>query len=519
MKNLAFLLILASGLSLLSFAPSEAQKKAADKPNIIIIFADDMGYGDVSILNPEARTFTPHLDNLVRNGVTFSNAHASASVCTPSRYGLLTGRYAWRSASGGHVVSGFGEPVIEEGRNTIASLLKKDGYTTACIGKWHLGLDWQTKDPADKAIYDNNSGFSNVDYTRPVSQGPNDYGFDYSFIHPASLDMPPYVFLRNHQTINTDIVLTSDIYPDRLEDTEYAWDKKHTAEHDVYWDKGVWWRRGEISSTFKVETCLTEILNEGLSFMERQATERLNEPFFMYLPLTGPHTPWMPAESFKGKSSIGTYGDFILNIDHVVGQVTAKLRSLGIAENTMIVFSSDNGAYWPQTEEELQNHAANWGRRGQKGDVWDGGHRVPLIISWPSQIQSPRVYDHLLSLTDLFATFAELTGQQLPENSGEDSFSFLHVLNGNTDKATRSSMIHQSSAGMYSLRTEAWKYIDGLGSGGFTAPSTVDPKAGGPKGQLYRMESDSLEAENLFLQHPEVVKTLKADLNKQIQDE
>jgi arylsulfatase A-like enzyme len=516
MKYSIFLSIVSLTLGLILPAPLAAQKKAPEKPNVVIIFADDMGYGDVSYLNPHARTFTPHIDNLARKGVVFTNAHASASVCTPSRYGLLTGRYAWRSESAGSVVNGFGKPVIEEGRETMASLFKKEGYTTACIGKWHLGLDWQTKDGTDKAIFKDETGFSNVDYTKEVSNGPNHYGFDYSFIHPASLDMPPYLFLRDHKVIDPDMVLTSDIYPERLEDTEYFWDKKHTKEHDVYWDKMVWWRRGEISNSFRIENCLPEILEEGISFIERHASERPSEPFFMYLPLTGPHSPWMPTDEFKGKSSIDTYGDFIMNIDHVVGQVAETLKRLEMDDNTIIVFSSDNGAYWPQSEINLHQHDSHAGRRGQKGDVWEGGHRMPLIISWPSRVKNQIVYDQLVSLTDLFATFADLTGQKLQQNSGEDSFSFFHVLNGNTSKSTRPSMIHQSSGGLYSMRTGEWKYIDGLGSGGFTAPRKIDPIPGGPTGQLYQIQNDSLESNNLFLQHPNIVKKLQKELNKEI---
>lgn len=516
MKDFFSLVMLVSAVGLISPAPLLAQIKATDKPNVVIIFADDMGYGDVSHLNPEARTFTPNIDNLARKGIVFSNAHASASVCTPSRYGLLTGRYAWRSASGGRVGNGFGKPVIEEGRQTIASLFKNDGYTTACIGKWHLGLDWQTKDGADQPGFNSKTGYSNLDYTKKVTSGPNNYGFDYSFIHPASLDMPPYVFLRDHMTIDPEVMLTSDIYPDRLEDTEYYWDKKHTDEHDVYWDKMVWWRRGEISNTFRIENCLTEILEDGISFIERHASEKPTEPFFLYLPLTGPHSPWMPTDQFKGKSSIGTYGDFMMNIDHVVGQVSETLKRLGMDDDTIIIFSSDNGAYWPQSEIDLQNHDSNWGTRGQKGDVWDGGHRIPLIISWPSRIKDRMVYDHLVSLTDLFATFADLTGQKLQSGSGEDSSSFLHVLNGNTGKITRHSMIHQSSGGMYSIRMDGWKFIDGLGSGGFTAPSNLDPAPEGPSGQLYQIKTDTLESGNLFLQHPDIVKKLQKELHQEI---
>lgn len=513
-RNILYLLLTLAPALYVSCTQTEAQIKP-EKPNVVIIFADDMGYGDVSYLNPEARSFTPHIDNLARNGIHFTNAHASASVCTPSRYGLLTGRYAWRSASGGRVVNGFGKPVIEEDRETIASLFKKEGYATACIGKWHLGLNWQTKADAEGPIFDGDTGYSNVDYSKKVTQGPNDYGFDYSFIHPASLDMPPYVFLRNQKTVDPEVMLTSDVYPDRLEDTEIFWDKKHTNEKDVYWDKMVWWRRGEISKSFRVEDCLTAILEEGISFIENQVSEKPDEPFFMYMPLTAPHSPWLPTDQFKGKSSIGTYGDFVMNVDHVVGQVKEKLTQLGIEDNTLIVFSSDNGAYWPQSEVELHGHEANWGSRGQKGDIWDGGHRIPLIISWPAKVDAPLVYDHLVSLTDLFATFSDLNGQS--PDGGEDSFSFFHVFGGNTSKPTRNAMIHQSSGGFFSIRMDGWKFIDGLGSGGFTAPGRITPVPDGPTGQLYHITSDSLETSNVYLQHPEVVEKLESELKNQME--
>lgn len=506
--------IAASGF--LVHVPMHAQKNTSAKPNVIFILADDMGYGDVSCLNPEARTRTPDIDNLARKSLVFTNAHASASVCTPSRYGLLTGRYAWRSPSGGRVVNGFGKPVIERGRETIASLFRRDGYTTACIGKWHLGLNWQTKDGTDEEISHYNTGLSNVDYTKPVMDGPNDFGFDYSFIHPASLDMPPYLFLRNHVAIGPDVMLTSDIYQDRLGNTEYSWDKKHTKEGDVYWAKGVWWRRGEISPEFRLENSLTGILSDGISFIEQHSREKPTKPFFIYLPLTGPHTPWLPTKNFRGKSSIGTYGDFIMDIDHVVGEIAATLKRLGIDENTMVIFSSDNGAYWPQSETDLHSHDSNWGTRGQKGDVWDGGHRVPLIISWPARIKQQMVYPHLISLTDFFATFGNLTGQKHQKSNHKDSFSFMHVLNGNTGKITRRGMIHQSSGGMYSIRQDEWKFIDGLGSGGFTSPDKTDSLPGAT-GQLYHIKSDSLESRNLFNDYPSIVKKLQAELRKHIE--
>jgi arylsulfatase A-like enzyme len=493
---------------------SENTNKKSSKPNIVIIFADDMGYGDVSALNPVARTQTPAIDKLVGNGITFTEAHASASVCTPSRYGLLTGRYAFRSEHASRGIMGFTRPVIEKERETLASVLKKAGYTTACIGKWHLGVGWQKKEGSEAIKQDAATGYSNVDYSKKVTGGPNDYGFDYSFIHPASLDIPPYVFLRNHEVIDPDVILTTDHYPARMENTEYSWDKKHTDDQSVYWEKGVWWRQGEMSRSFRVEDCHSEIVKEGVTFIEKQVAGNPENPFFLYLPLTGPHTPWMPTEKFKGKSDVGVYGDFILDIDDAVAQIKSALIRNGIDENTLFIFSSDNGGYWPQEEIELFAHDSNQGRKGQKGDVWDGGHRVPLIISWPAKIKQPSEYPHLISLTDFFATFCDLTGQKPAANQGEDSFSFWKALNNGTIEPVRQSMVHHSSGGFYGIRSGDWKYIAGLGSGGFSHPGKLTPAKNGPAGQLYNLKEDALESNNLYFQYPEKIAELSRILKE-----
>jgi arylsulfatase A len=507
MRNRLICIFLTFIAATLSYSLANAQ----GQPNIVFVLADDMGYGDVSGLNPYARTKTPAIDILIDNGITFTEAHASASVCTPSRYGLLTGRYAFRTKDAAYGIGGFTNTVIEPERQTIASVLKKAGYTTACIGKWHLGVGWQTKDGKEPRLNEE-TGYSNVDFNKKVTAGPNDYGFDYSFIHPASLDIPPYLFLRNHQAVDADMILTTDYYPTRLENTVYAWDKKHSNEQAVYWEKGVWWRQGEMSRSFRMEDCHSEIVNEGVAFIDKQAAENRGKPFFLYLPLTGPHTPWMPTEQFKGKSSAGVYGDFIFDIDDAVAQIKNALIRNGIAENTMLIFSSDNGGYWPQEEVELFAHNSNQGRKGRKGDVWDGGHRVPLIISWRAKIKQPATYKHLVSLTDFFATFCELTKQKPKAGQGEDSFSFLDVINGNTEKEVRESMVHHSSAGFYGIRMGNWKFIDGLGSGGFSSPAKLIPDEKGPKGQLYNIKEDALENQNLYFQYPEKVVELSAHL-------
>lgn len=493
------------------------EQKKSKFPNIVIVFADDMGYGDVSGLNPEAKTYTPAIDELIDNGLAFTEAHASASVCTPSRYGLLTGRYAFRNKINGGNVNGFDPSVFEPDRKTLAHLLNGAGYTTACVGKWHLGFDWETNPFGEAPRQNHETNYSNVDYSKPIIHGPNYFGFDYSFIHPASLDIPPYLFLKNRKAIEYEMVLSSDVYPLRKENTEYAWDKKHSKEDDIYWDKGVWWRDGEMAKSFRVENCMDDIVDNGIQFIEKQNKDNPGHPFFLYLSLTGPHTPWVPEDRFKGKSSVETYGDFILNIDHVVRRVNEKLEELGIQENTMLIFASDNGGYWPQQEIELYGHDSNYGRRGQKGDIWDGGHHEPLIIHWPDKIKEPNVYEHLVSFTDFYATFADLTSQKLEKNTGEDSFSFMHVLNGDLDKPTRPSMIHHSAFKMFALRKNQWKFIDGLGSGGFTQPAKVEANEGKPEGQLYNIDIDPGETNNVYHGHPEVIKELKSLLKKQVE--
>ncbi len=513
MKSQASKLILAIGIILMQVLNGYGQITSAERPNVVFIFADDMGYGDISALNLDAKTYTPNIDRLIRQGITFTDAHASASVCTPSRYGLLTGQYAWRKEGTG-VISGYDGPVIDLERSTLADVFREAGYATACIGKWHLGVDWPLND-SRPLVFTDETGRSNVDYSQPVLAGPNDYGFDHSFILPASLDMPPYVFLEDGLPTEPQMILTSAVYEERLDDTKYAWDKKHTNPGDVYWRKGVWWRKGEIAGSFRMVRCLPEIEDRGSGFVTRHkflrgaTSENHTTPFFLYMPLTGPHTPWITSHEFQGKSSVGDYGDFILQVDDVVGQVMEHLRKMGEWENTILIFSSDNGAYWPEEEIELQHHDSNAGRRGQKGDVWDGGHRIPLVISWPGQVKRHSTYDGLTSLTDFYATFKAFLDQGLKPGEGEDSQSFLPLLKREDIKSHRTSMIHHSSGGLFAIREGDWKYIDGLGSGGFTQPSKIEPQGDGPHGQLYNMKKDPLESENLYLKEEERVQEMR----------
>lgn len=479
-------------LPLCGLAALVGHANAQDKPNVVIIMADDMGYGDVSCNNPLGRISTPGIDRLAQNGIRFTNAHSGGAVSIPSRYGLVTGRYFFRAETrSSHW--GYLEPLIETGRETIGSVMQKSGYTTACIGKWHLGLDWERLENTRPLILSRTPGFTNVDFHKPVENGPNDLGFDYSFILPASLDMPPYVFVKNGQTVDPEVVLTADVYPKRHDDTVYAWDAKYVGDSDVYWDRGTWWRNGEMSKSFKMEDCLDVVVSEGLSFIERNQ----NNPFMLYLPLTGPHTPWLPADRFEDTSGMGVYGDFITQIDNAVSRVTALLEQLGIADNTMVIFTSDNGAAWDEEDVLAYGHSASGEWRGMKGDAWEGGHRIPLVVSWPAKIKKAREYSRITSLIDMLATFAEMTDQPLNTGHAEDSFSFYGALQGK-QTANRDNLVYISSSGRLAITQGDWKYIDSRGSAGFTFPSNPKPVHGGPSGQLYNLKDDPAEEKNLF---------------------
>lgn len=491
-----------------------AQVDTSKRPNVIIILADDMGYGDVSSNNLNARTNTPKIDEMSLSSIVFTDAHSGGALCTPSRYGLLTGRYFFRvPAHQGYW--GYLPSLIEPDRETIGSLMQRAGYTTACIGKWHLGLNWKLKDESNPQIPEQkNKTVTNTDFTRNVGGGPNSLGFDYSYILPGSLDMPPYVFVKNGRVVDSEVMLTADAYPKTILNTDPVWDRKYTTNDDVYWERGIWWRNGEMSKSFKMEKCFDILVNEGVSFIKNQVKNNPQKPFMLYLPLTGPHTPWLPDKNFKGETTLGTYGDFVLQVDAAVGQINNTLKSLNIEENTIVIFSSDNGSPWAEDDIQAYAHQSNYGRRGQKGDIYDGGHHEPLIIKWPAQIKKRFTYTYTVSLVDLVATFSEMTGQPIEKSYGEDSYSFYKVLKERLNIPIRNNIIYTSSDGLLAIEKDGWKYIDGLGSGGFTNPSRVVSVQGGPLGQLYNMNDDLMETTNLYLSNIVKVKELSELLNK-----
>lgn len=450
------------------------------QPNVVFILADDMGYGDVSALNEHSRIQTPAIDSLCREGVVFTDAHSGSSVSTPSRYGILTGRYAFRTTLKSGVINSYSPPLIARDRRTIATYLSEQGYTTACIGKWHLGWDWSVRN-------------GKVDFSGPISEGPVTRGFDYFFGIPASLDMPPYVYIENDRVT---------ALPNRT-----AADGKGILLQ----------RKGPQGADFEHGECLQRITRKALEFI---ADQHVGKPFFLYMPLTAPHTPILPSEEFQGKSRLSAYGDFVLMVDNVVSQVVSQLKDLGMYENTVVVFTSDNGCFHGAGVKDMEaaGHYPSYIYRGYKSDLYDGGHRIPLVVSWGGR-QGGRIENGVVSLTDFYATFAEMTGYDLRPSEGEDSYSLWGIVTG-TGRNLRPDVIHHSNDGSFSLRDGRWKLLFTAGSGGWsfpTEPKDRDFLATQPPMQLYDLEKDPGEKNNVLDEHPDIVHDMRARMKRYIE--
>ncbi len=476
---------------LLLLLPWDGFSQKKDMPNIIYILADDMGYGDVSSFNPQSKLKTVHIDRLAKDGMKFTDAHTSSAVCTPTRYGILTGRYNWRSRLKKSVLSGFSKSLIGPDRMTVAKLLKDKGYTTGFVGKWHLGWGWQMT--TDGKNIDNLDVHPTVDYTKPLTFGPNDLGFDYSCGIAGSLDMAPYVYVENGRstTIPTDTTISVD-------------------------DKG-FWRKGVTGSDFNHADVLDHFQAKSIAFIEENAGKK--EPFFLYFALPAPHTPILPKSEFLGKSNTNFYGDFVLQVDDVVGQIEAVLKRKGISENTLIIFTSDNGCSPKANFEELKkvSHDPSYIYRGHKADIYEGGHRVPFVVKWPREVKPGTISDVTLCTTDFFATAAEIVDFGIPDNTAEDSFSFVYLLeNATSTKPKREATVHHSIDGRFAIRQDDWKLILWPGSGGWSFPNTEKDLNKLPKYQLYNIKNDPGEVSNLYGQNPEKAKELESLLKKYI---
>jgi arylsulfatase A len=488
MKDIRILILI-----FLCLISSQINAQSHGYPNIIYILADDLGIGDVSGYNPDSKIITPNLDRMIDWGVKFTDAHTSSAVCTPSRYSIITGRYNWRSTLKNGVLGGYSSPIIPIDRLTVADVVQQRGYHTAFIGKWHLGWDWTFQE--NTLGTDNLDENFNIDYDQPIKNGPNDLGFNYSYGFSGSLDMPPYVYVEDNHVTGV---------PDRV-----------TVNVD---DKG-FWRKGPTGSDFDHVQVLPHLTQKAVEYIHRQSDT--GKPFFLYFALPAPHTPILPVTEFMGKSNTNMYGDFMLQVDDVVGQVMKALEDKAQLENTILIFVSDNGcspkANFPELEKV--NHNPNFIYRGHKADIYEGGHRVPFIVHWPAKVKQSRTISSTICTTDLMATLAELMSYELPENAAEDSFSFLPELMGDVENIKiREATVHHSIDGSFAIRKEEWKLILCPGSGGWSFPRTPDELKGLPSMQLYNLEKDPGEEDNLIDNHPEKVLELKSLLTAYIQN-
>jgi len=463
-------------------------------PNIILVLTDDLGYGDVSCLNPNSKIHTPNIDRLAAEGMAFTDMHASSSVCSPSRYALLTGRYNWRSRTKFGVLPGTSPSLIEDGRLTMAEMLRGKGYRTACVGKWHLGMKWHTAEGIEQTfnLFQRISDRFDMglDFSRPIEDGPVNRGFDYFFGTAASLSQAPYVFIEND--------MPRDI-PHR--EIGHGMADTKTAAGAMTFDQG------PIADGFEFQQAVPTCDKKVLELIDEYAQG--NEPFFLYYPTLAVHSPLVPADEFVGKSGIGPYGDFVLQVDHFMGKLDARLEERGLSDNTIVIFTSDNGCShvvdFPHLKE--LGHNPSYVFRGAKSDIWEGGHRVPFLMRWPGRVASGSACSETICLTDLFATFADLTGYPLPDNAAEDSFSFLPLMKGG-DSFSREYTVHHSVEGCFSIRKGDWKLEMCAGSGGLSEPTCAN-SGGLPPVQLYNLKDDVGERSNLCAQYPQVERELR----------
>jgi len=451
------------------------------KPNIIFILADDLGYGDVSCYNENSKIQTPYIDKLASEGVKFTDAHTSSAVCTPTRYGILTGRYNWRTTLKKGVLNGYSKALIPNDRKTIAGFLSENGYNTAGIGKWHLGWDWNNIE----------AGIDSVDYSKPVKNAPTTLGFDYFYGFCGSLDMPPYVWIENDMPTMVPTEIT------------------HQKGRQIFW------RKGPTAKDFEHQQVLPHITNKTVQYIEENANKE--KPFFIYMPLPAPHTPILPTEEFLGKSGLDNiYGDFVIMVDAMVGEIMNSLEEQGISDNTILVFTSDNGCSNQANFKQLatKGHDPSHIYRGHKADIFEGGHRVPYIVRWPKKVK-PDTSDQLVCTTDLFATLSDVIGVDFSDDVAEDSYSFLSELNLKTNKEKRTSIVHHSINGSFAYRKEDWKAIFCSGSGGWSSPrpnsKAIDSL---PQFQLYNLEKDPSEENNLLKQNPQIFSNYKKELTE-----
>ncbi len=459
----------------------------AERPNVIVIYTDDQGYGDASCLNPDAKFRTPNLDRLAREGMTFTDAHCSDTVCTPSRYGLLTGRYSWRTSLKQGVFGAEKACLIADGRMTIASLLREAGYDTGMVGKWHLGMDF----PGDRA---------DRDWTQPVRDMPLDKGFDYFYGIPASMNYGVLAWFEGRYAAVPPTRYTEK-KPNDLAIADYRIMPPYQSRVDdlgTTTELGVVQGKLEIAPDFVDSECLTRFTDKAIEWMRNRVGDaKAGKPFFLYLPYTSPHKPVIPIERFRGQSKAGAYGDFMIETDWHVGRILDFLDQHDLAQNTLILFSSDNGpeTTWKERAERFRHHSNGIYREGKRS-IYEGGHRVPMFARWPAKVTAGSRLETPICQTDVLATLAEMIGRDLPAGAGEDSVSFYRQLIGNEAQA-RAPIIHHAANGRFAIRAGKWKLV-------------MEGKQRNTKRELYDLHADPSETNDVITQHPEVEQRMVA---------
>jgi len=479
---------------LLSRCKPVSDQKVVYKPNIIVILADDFGVGDIQAHYPDNKISTPNLDKLVREGVSFMDAHSSSSVCSPTRYGLLTGRYNWRTPLQEWVLACYEPPLIKQERTTLPEMLKENDYATTCIGKWHLGWNWHGEHRSERIEERNGLDNFKWDYTKPITGGPNEHGFDYYFgTHVPNF--PPFTFIENDHVVE-------------LPTSSYEYNQNP--------DFVVMPREFEgspMAPGWEFDQILPEITERAVEYIHTQS--KSNQPFFLYFSMTSPHEPVVPTERFSGKSGIAPIADFVMETDWSVGQILKAVENAGISENTLIIFTADNGhSHYTGWEDLLSaGHMPSGAYRGHKGDIWEGGHRVPFIVKWQDRVNAGTLSDQLVCITDIYATCHELvTGKSVPENEGEDSFSFLDILLNDNGKSSRNNIVNHSVNGEFAYRKDGWKIV-------FSLPEKGLEKSRGKaaKVELYHLEYDVAEEFDSSGFYPQVVTKLTNELRFLVQ--
>ncbi|MCG9792341.1 sulfatase family protein [Flavobacterium algicola] len=488
-------------LALVALGTFAQSKKLQDKkPNIIYILTDDLGIGDVSFYNENSKISTPNIDKMGAEGMKFTDAHTSSSVCTPTRYSIMTGRYNWRTPLKSFVLWGDSPMLIKDNRLTVAQLLKNNGYQTACIGKWHLGLNWSMKDGSKEFDYfsdvDDRLDVDKIDFSKPLKKGALNVGFDYSYMISASLNMPPFVYIENDKVVEQ---------PDGVSE------KKRTKDGYSTWIKG------PISNDFDHEQVLPVFVKKAQAYIQEKAKEE--KPFFLYLPLAAPHNPILPIAPWAGRSNINPYADFVVMIDDLMGDLFKTIKDSGIAENTIIIFTSDNGCAANANIGVLKEkgHNPSYIYSGIKGSILEGGHRVPFLVKWPKGIKANTVSNETICTADFMATCADLVNYKLKDNEAEDSYSLIPLFN-QKNGFKREETIHHDKAGLFAIRKGDWKLVVEPVADKSDSDKKKKSKSYSTSFEniLYNLKNDSKETKNVAIENPKLVEELRTLLIKQI---